>query len=823
MPANRRRQLVGKIMKRNIIIVPSVTEEGTFINAEVEEHVDSPNPDQENDVTQQSSVSSEEEEAGQASSVDAENGKVVTKTSETDPESEDDDEIYKCTEKEWKKNFAHRSNDACFGKRTKHTLDGALVRIVEEQRTLGESRMEKDPGDNTPYHCSVCNRKKFASIHTLRRHLLTHQDTQPYCCEICGLKFHLTSRFKLHVFHLHFRINPKKIAMHRRIQALSASETESTSKSAIQTNETSPAPKDDATKKNFCEVCQVSFVSERQFHMHTKQHDSAGLEVKKKISCHVCGKVFRLETMLTAHKVVCRGQQSTDKEADKKKNLPSTNKQKILPSVQKLKTYGSRVLFQCLECKNKFFKYENMLWHQFYNHGLKSFCKCPICQIKIEKGTLMEHLAATHPNATKESRTYPKQEKAPLKQLTVIYKCNLCDRKFTRELSLLIHKERHEDHADVLYPADGNNCPRCKMTFSTFGNLKRHYRITHSSDKPFMCDACGKSFKTNDTLKNHAKTHDREANLKYNCKFCGKGFFKQRGVLLHETVHTPGAMGCMCDICGKSFRLKTNLRKHVLGMHTNQRIHKCEQCSQAFKLREQLMNHMRLHVIKDGKVREVGYRYGKIYECDLCGSFKSSSGALKVHMLTHSDERPHRCEICDQGFKVKSKLQRHVACLHSTDNYVQKPRKVRPVRKRSPSKRVSRSRGEHCDVEEEVVDNIVEVIFNGEESTMAVAEENKLLSLLDHANDRESSSAHFSTDPSVIAEAVEGIRQLSGITSDYITVQDVEYVEDEPGTYIVTGDNVQIDDGSGTGDTFNINVEDGTKTIVYYITTSNAD
>ena len=49
------------------------------------------------------------------------------------------------------------------------------------------------------------------------------------------------------------------------------------------------------------------------------------------------------------------------------------------------------------------------------------------------------------------------------------------------------------------------SCPQCPKTFASTWHLKRHVQ-THSKEKRFKCDLCGKFFSRNDNLKSHQKT-----------------------------------------------------------------------------------------------------------------------------------------------------------------------------------------------------------------------------------------------------------------------------------------------------------------------------
>lgn len=49
------------------------------------------------------------------------------------------------------------------------------------------------------------------------------------------------------------------------------------------------------------------------------------------------------------------------------------------------------------------------------------------------------------------------------------------------------------------------NCPQCPKTFASTWHLKRHV-ATHTKEKRYKCDLCGKYFSRNDNLKSHQKS-----------------------------------------------------------------------------------------------------------------------------------------------------------------------------------------------------------------------------------------------------------------------------------------------------------------------------
>ncbi|XP_017056125.1 zinc finger protein 239 [Drosophila ficusphila] len=57
---------------------------------------------------------------------------------------------------------------------------------------------------------------------------------------------------------------------------------------------------------------------------------------------------------------------------------------------------------------------------------------------------------------------------------------------------------------------------------------------------------------------------------------------------------------------------------------------------------------------------------GKDHSCDVCGRRFSEAYNLRIHKMTHTDEKPHVCEDCGKGFRQLNKLRIH-AVTHTAD------------------------------------------------------------------------------------------------------------------------------------------------------------
>lgn len=75
--------------------------------------------------------------------------------------------------------------------------------------------------------------------------------------------------------------------------------------------------------------------------------------------------------------------------------------------------------------------------------------------------------------------------------------CDLCCKSFTSESGFRQHKKIHRGLA-----AGCPKCDVCGKLFPASSHLKRHMK-THSNHKGFYCVVCGRSYKSEDSLKTH--------------------------------------------------------------------------------------------------------------------------------------------------------------------------------------------------------------------------------------------------------------------------------------------------------------------------------
>lgn len=179
------------------------------------------------------------------------------------------------------------------------------------------------------------------------------------------------------------------------------------------------------------------------------------------------------------------------------------------------------------------------------------------------------------------------------------YECEFCDRRFNRKYSLDRHKRTH-----VFANNDGNskkkpksnspvqknerfNCDQCEFSSKRQWNFSEHIR-THTTERPYECEYCGKSFFRKAHLKHHMKTMHSDL-FAFHCSKCRWGFNKAESCKNHEMCCKKKQH--VCQFCGKKFGHKGHWIVH-LRLHTGEKPFQCSDCPKQFNQKYHLTRHV---------------------------------------------------------------------------------------------------------------------------------------------------------------------------------------------------------------------------------------
>ncbi|NXD67412.1 ZN335 protein, partial [Eolophus roseicapillus] len=178
------------------------------------------------------------------------------------------------------------------------------------------------------------------------------------------------------------------------------------------------------------------------------------------------------------------------------------------------------------------------------------------------------------------------------------YKCEECNYTSVYKKDVIRHSAVHSRDSELilvllLQPPKLNSfpCPVCNRIYPMQKRLTQHMK-THSTEKPHMCDKCGKSFKKRYTFKMHLLTHIQAiANRRFKCEFCDYVCEDKKVLLNHQLSHMNDKP-YKCSFCKYSTLREDFLVSHMAVKHTGGKPFACEFCHFTTKHKKNL----RLHV-----------------------------------------------------------------------------------------------------------------------------------------------------------------------------------------------------------------------------------
>nr|CAD7392802.1 unnamed protein product [Timema cristinae] len=293
--------------------------------------------------------------------------------------------------------------------------------------------------------------------------------------------------------------------------------------------------------------------------------------------------------------------------------------------------------------------------------------------------------------------------------------CDICNKFFATYRALKKHNKTHDLWA---VPTTSQNslpseqikpnlpsCEPCNKFFSGYRALKEHNK-THGYMK--SCNICSKTFKFACQLKLHIQIHDK-ARPKLFCNLCSFSTLRKDSLLTHRRTHMienlyvhAGKEPLKCDICGLTFLLRNKLSYHKKTVHKKSTKIFSSGDSTCVGIRKKYLklattafsktsiNNVKLLTNPIIKVSQTGssiyttttllnsfparkikpkLSYSEVsnnifttkrVSCDVCFKSFRYASRLKLHMQTHSKERPELfCDLCSFSTLRKDSLSKH--------------------------------------------------------------------------------------------------------------------------------------------------------------------
>lgn len=273
-----------------------------------------------------------------------------------------------------------------------------------------------------------------------------------------------------------------------------------------------------------CDLCNKKCISKELLKNHKLTHVE-----NRPHSCDICGKCFKHNFEVTAHKR-CHNKPTFKCDICSKMFIHKSHL-----TVHR-KNHLNEFEFFCKECDKGFVSKSLYKNHVNVEH-LKMFHVCDQCGAQIKSLSALKEHKLTH-DPSRKQRSFVcetcgkdyltiRNLRAHIKTHTEIkYLCNICGKKLSGKSVLETHLKMHSGEKNLF-------CKHCNKAFSSKEYLTRHER-SHSGVKPYQCEHCNKCFTQRGTLKAHLRIHSGEKPFKCHC---GKSFRTKTHLVVHYKSH----------------------------------------------------------------------------------------------------------------------------------------------------------------------------------------------------------------------------------------------------------------------------------------------
>ncbi|NXM86461.1 ZN142 protein, partial [Oenanthe oenanthe] len=372
--------------------------------------------------------------------------------------------------------------------------------------------------EKTPTHfCPLCDYSSYLQNDITRHVNSCHHGELNFGCSRCEARFSSETALKQHVLRRH----EEKVS-YSCPRCDFVCHSEATLKCHVQKQHPHLE----------CSTCKETFATREALEEHKTQHFSH--------RCELCSFAAKERQQLVRHYVESH---EPDAPQDKPLHCPFCDFacQHQLVFDQHMKGHGGTRVYKCSDCEYTTKNRQKITWHIRIHTGEKPY-KCHLCKY-----------ACADPSRLKYHMRIHKEERK--------YLCPDCGYKCKWVNQLKYHMTKHTG----LKPY---RCDECEYCTNRADALRVHKETRHQEARSFICEQCGKAFKTRFLLKTHLKKHSEEK--PYVCNACGRAFRWAAGLRHHYLTHT-NEHPFFCRYCPYKAKQKFQVIKHIQRHHPEHR------------------------------------------------------------------------------------------------------------------------------------------------------------------------------------------------------------------------------------------------------------
>jgi len=485
-------------------------------------------------------------------------------------------------------------------------------------------------------------------------------------------------------------------------------------KKDVPSKEPPPTKPPETSKICVCSSCKTEFSSRKEKNEHT---------CHKLFKCQVCSAPFEDQYNLLRHEVEAHGDLAKGVAVKTEfEPTPCSKCEKIIFTANEMAKHlctGSRFKpTKCLKCNKILINKKQMLSHECPEFIAEINSKkqleepdydstsCAVCKKEFPKSIRRTIIHEVEECAYLARRGHPEFK---LK----IFTCEKCTRYFVIKRKFKLHMERHNEELDedkeefaseageiefnqdsmemgeVSHDTENIDPGTCFVALEedrtgTENFFKAINQLKQLEEDCTQCGHCGKTLSSRRACIEHEATIHGDVSNAPNwkkCDHCPKIFLNDKFRQDHMTVHSD-LRQYQCHLCAKTFKTKSNLSAHMGNMHDSNETgmvknFQCNFCTKHFRFQAQLLQHERVHTKEKPfkcaqcgkgfsvkcnlKAHEETHKsvYERPFKCDQCFHTSTTLPLLKLHMNSHTGDRPFICDLCGESYKRPSNLRRH--------------------------------------------------------------------------------------------------------------------------------------------------------------------